>query len=207
MLMDKVDNLVLEELRSLGSATVYEAAGRGKALTGFFAVDPSLAVVGPARLVMSPPGDNLAIHRAIATASRGDILVVDVDECARAGHWGEITTVAAQARGIAGLVINGTIRDSRAILARGFPVFHRGLCILAATKVAPLGEEPEAIVFGGCTIRAGDLVIADVDGVAIVEAERVGEVIEAARRRAADEEETMARLNAGSTTLEIFGWR
>ena len=205
--MDTLDESTLEELCSLGSATVYEAGGRAKALAGFVAVDPSLAVAGPARLVVSPPGDNLAIHRAIAGASKGDVLVVDVAGCTSAGHWGEITTVAAQARGIAGLVINGTVRDSRAILARAFPVFHRGLCILAATKVAPPRAAPNTIDFDGCTIRAGDLVVADVDGIAIVEAGRVEEVLEAARRRAADEDETMKRLNAGATTLEIFGWQ
>jgi 4-hydroxy-4-methyl-2-oxoglutarate aldolase len=194
-------------LCSFGSATVYEASGRGKALTGFVPIDPSLAVAGPARLVISPPGDNLAIHRAIAGACRGDVLVVDVDGCTSAGHWGEITTVAAQVRGIAGLVINGTVRDSRAILARSFPVFHRGLCIFAATKVAPPRAAPESIDLDGCTVRKGDLVVADVDGVAIVEAERAGEVLQVARQRAADEVETMERLNAGATTLEIFGWQ
>lgn len=205
--MDTLDRSALEELRSLGSATVYEAAGRGKALAGFIAVDPSLAVAGPAWPVVSPPGDNLAIHRAIAGASKGDVLVVDVGGCTSAGHWGEITTVAAQARGVAGLVINGTVRDSQAILARSFPVFHRGLCILSAKKIAPPGKAPDSLDFDGCTIREGDLVVADADGVAIVDAERVGEVLKAARQRAAEEEETMKRLNAGATTLEIFGWR
>lgn len=202
-----LDTSALQELCSLGSATVYEAAGRGRALAGFLAIDPSLACAGPARLVVSPPGDNLAIHRAIASASKGDVLVVDVGGSTSAGHWGEITTVAAQARGIAGLVINGTVRDSRAILARSFPVFHRGLCILAATKVAPPKAAPSVLDFCGCTIKEGDLVVADVDGIAIIEAERVLEVLEAARRRAADEDETMRRLNAGATTLEIFGWQ
>ena len=205
--MDTLDRSALEELRSLGSATVYEAAGRGKALAGFIAVDPSLAVAGPAWPVVSPPGDNLAIHRAIAGASKGDVLVVDVGGCTSAGHWGEITTVAAQARGISGLVINGTVRDSRAIRARSFPVFHRGLCIFAATKVAPPRDAPKTLDFEGCTIQAGDLVVADVDGIAVVEAGRAVEVLEAARRRAADEDETMKRLKAGATTLEIFGWR
>lgn len=205
--MEMLDSSTLDEFRSLGSATVYEAAGRGKALSGFVPVDPAVALAGPARLVVGPPGDNLSIHRAIAGACRGDVLVVDVGGCRSAGHWGEITTVAAQARGVAGVVINGTVRDSRAIVARGFPVFHRGLCILAATKLAPLEEEPESIDFDGCTVRHGDLVVADADGIAIVEASRVAEVLEASRRRASEEEETMKRLDAGATTLEIFGWR
>ena len=197
-----------EELGALGSATVYEAAGREGALwRSFTSIDPALALVGPAFLVSCPPGDNLAIHRAIALASPGDVLVVDAGGYAGAGHWGEITTVAAQARGIAGVVIDGTVRDSRPILARGFPVFHRGLCIAAATKKAPPAEPPTVLQFAGCTIRKGDMVVADADGIAIVPAERVAEVVEAARRRAADEQHTMTCLQDGQTTLELFGWQ
>ncbi len=199
---------MVEELAALGSATVYEAAGREGALwRGFTTIDTSRAAVGPAFLVACPPGDNLAIHRAIALAGPGDVLVVDAGGYTGAGHWGEITTVAAQARGIAGLVIDGSVRDSRPILARGFPVFHRGLCIAAATKKAPLADPPEALQFAGITIHRGDLVVADADGVAIIPATRTDEVLEASRRRAADEQATMARLVAGETTLEIFGWQ
>ncbi len=111
---------MVEELAALGSATVYEAAGREGALwRGFTTIDTSRAAVGPAFLVACPPGDNLAIHRAIALAGPGDVLVVDAGGYTGAGHWGEITTVAAQARGIAGLVIDGSVRDSRPILAQG----------------------------------------------------------------------------------------
>jgi 4-hydroxy-4-methyl-2-oxoglutarate aldolase len=149
----------------------------------------------------------LAIHRAIALAAPGDVLVVDAGGYTGAGHWGEITTAAAQARGIAGVVIDGSVRDSRPILARGFPVFHRGLCIGAATKKAPLAEPPTVLQFAGCTIRKGDIVVADADGVAIVPADRVAEITAAARQRAVDEQHTMACLQDGQTTLELFGWQ
>jgi 4-hydroxy-4-methyl-2-oxoglutarate aldolase len=202
------DTSLKEELGTLGSATVYEAAGRQGALWQSFApIDPALALVGPAFLVACPPGDNLAIHRAIALASPGDVLVIDAGGYIGAGHWGEITTAAAQARGIAGVVIDGSVRDSRPILARGFPVFHRGLCIGAATKKAPPAEPPTVLQFAGCTIRKGDIVVADADGVAIVPADRIAEIADAARRRAADEQHTMACLQDGQTTLELFGWQ
>jgi 4-hydroxy-4-methyl-2-oxoglutarate aldolase len=206
--MIALDVSLKEELGALGSATVYEAAGREGALwRSFTPIDPAVALVGPAFLVACPPGDNLAIHRAIALALPGDVLVIDAGGYTGAGHWGEITTVAAQARGIAGVVIDGTVRDSRPILARGFPVFHRGLCIAAATKKAPPAEPPTVLQFAGCTIRKGDMVVADADGIAIVPAERVAEVVEAARRRAADEQHTMTCLQDGQTTLELFGWQ
>jgi 4-hydroxy-4-methyl-2-oxoglutarate aldolase len=206
--MIALDVSLKEELSALGSATVYEAAGRQGALwRSFTPIDPTLALVGPAFLVACPPGDNLAIHRAIALASPGDVLVIDAGGYTGAGHWGEITTAAAQARGIAGVVIDGTVRDSRPIFTRGFPVFHRGLCIAAATKKAPPADPPSALQFAGCTIRKGDTVVADADGIAIVPAERVAEVVDAARRRAADEQHTMASLQDGKTTLELFGWQ
>lgn len=202
------DRVLLEELGVLGSATVYEAAGRqGSLWKPFIPLDPTSVLVGPAFLVACPPGDNLAIHRAIALASPGDVLVIDAGGYTGAGHWGEITTVAAQSRGIAGVVIDGSVRDSRPIIGRGFPVFHQGLCIAAATKKAPPADPPSVLQFAGCTIRNGDLVVADADGVAIVPVERVAEVAAAARRRASDEQRTMARLAAGETTLEIFGWQ
>ena len=206
--MTTFDDGLREELGALGSATVYEAAGRVGALwRSFVPIDPARPLVGPAFLVICPPGDNLAIHRAIALASPGDVLVIDAGGYTGAGHWGEITTVAAQARGIAGVVIDGSVRDSRPILARGFPVFHRGICIAAATKKAPAAEPPLVLQFAGCTIHRGDLVVADADGIAIVPAERVAEVAGAARRRAAEEQHTMACLQDGQTTLELFGWQ
>jgi 4-hydroxy-4-methyl-2-oxoglutarate aldolase len=197
-----------EELGALGSATVYEAAGRqGSLWKSFVPIDPSLALVGPAFLVACPPGDNLAIHRAIALASPGDVLVIDAGGYTGAGHWGEITTVAAQARGIAGVVIDGSVRDSVPILARRFPIFHRGLCIAAATKKAPPADPPSVLQFAGITVSIGDMVVADADGVAVIPASRVTEVAEAARQRAADERNTMTRLQEGRTTLELFGWQ
>ena len=206
--MITVDDELTQELGALGSATVYEAAGRQGALwQSFVPIDPARPLVGPAFLVACPPGDNLAIHRAIALASPGDVLVVDAGGYTGAGHWGEITTVAAQSRGIAGVVIDGSVRDSRPILARGFPVFHRGLCIAAATKKAPPVDPPTVLQFAGCTIHKGDMVVADADGIAIIPAERVPEVVDAARRRAADEQHTMACLQDGQTTLELFGWQ
>lgn len=199
---------VLKEFASFGSATVYEAAGRSGALSeSFTPIDPASTLAGPARIVAGPPGDNLPIHRAIADAAEGEVLVVDVGGCATAGHWGEILTAAAQARGIVGLVINGSVRDSRAILARDFPVFHRGLSILAASKVAPPSPPPQFLEFAGCTLRNGDLVVADLDGVTIVAAAHVPEVLQAARSRVASEQQTMASLQTGRTTLELFGWK
>jgi 4-hydroxy-4-methyl-2-oxoglutarate aldolase len=196
------------ELAALGSATVYEAAGKQGALTRTFAVvDASLGVAGPVRLVACPPGDNLAIHRAVAVATPGEVLVVDAGGYLGAGHWGEILTVAAQARGIAGLVIDGSVRDSQAIKRRGFPIFYGGLSIVTATKAAPAADPPAGLQFAGCTIRGGDWIVADADGIVVIPAERIEEVAESSRNRLADEQRTMESLLGGRTTLDLFGWR
>lgn len=196
------------ELASYGSSTVYEAAGgSGAILVPLTPLDPAATVAGRARLVACPPGDNLPLHRAVAASEPGDVLVADAGGHERAGHWGEVLTVAAQARGVAGLVIDGSVRDAEPIVARGFPVFHRGLCLVTATKEAPEAPPPEELELGGCTVRAGDWVVGDRDGVVVVPAARLAEVLAGARERTAKEAETMRALAAGATTLELYGWR
>lgn len=112
---------------NFGSATLHEAAGQIGALSA--AIKPivkGMALSGPAFTVKCPPRDNLWLHRAIAKAGPGHVLVVDVGDHYEAGYWGEILTVAAQTRGIAGLVINGSVRDADRIEVLGWPVFPAG---------------------------------------------------------------------------------
>ena len=117
---------------------------------------------------------------------------------------GEILTAAAQARGIAGLVIDGAARDIDAIRQVKFPVFSRGLAIGACTKERP-GELGHAIQFGGATVKPGDLVLGDADGLVVVERERLDEVYETALRRRKRESEIIATLRQGRTTMELLG--
>jgi 4-hydroxy-4-methyl-2-oxoglutarate aldolase len=135
------------------------------------------------------------------------VLVADAEGFDRAGHWGEVLTVAAMSRGIAGLVIDGSVRDAGPIATRGFPVFHRGLCVVTASKEAPQAPEPTELTIGGCTVRPGDYVVADRDGVVFVEGARIGTVLEQARRRTDEESGVMRALAGGATTLELFGLR
>lgn len=190
------------------SATLHEAAGRIGALpSAIRPIAKGMKLSGPASTVTSAPGNNLWIHRALANAREGDVLVVTVGGRYEAGYWGEIMTVAAQTCGLAGLVIDGFVRDGERIAELGFPVFARGLCIRGTGKDrdAP-GALGETIEIGDTPVATGDLVVGDGDGVVVIPAGRVEEVLAQSKEREDGEGEVMDRLRRGETTLEIYGW-
>jgi 4-hydroxy-4-methyl-2-oxoglutarate aldolase len=195
-----------EELLRLGAATVYEASGaEGGVDPGIRPLWAGARVCGPALPVECHPGDNLAIHRALEVAEPGMVAVVSAGGHL-AGYWGEVLAVAAQARGVAGLVIDGGARDTDALERLGFPAFGRGRSILRTVKHEP-GRVGEPVVVGGVLVRAGDVVVADADGVAVVRAERLDEVLVASRARVAKEDHVVDRLRAGELTLDLLGLR
>jgi len=193
------------DLLELGSATLHEAQGQTGALTsGIKPLDPLLRLAGPALTVDAKPGDNLVIHCALTFARPGDVLVVDAKGYTEAGPWGDILTLSAQRRGIAGLVIDGAIRDGDTILTMGFPVFSRGLSIRAAQKNQP-GRINVPIICGGVTVNPGDWVMGDRDGVVAIPAENLAAVICAAKKREAAEIALRRGIEAGKSTVELLG--
>jgi 4-hydroxy-4-methyl-2-oxoglutarate aldolase len=191
----------------LDSATLHEAAGRIGALpSGIKPITRGMHLEGPAFTVHSPPANNLWFHKALAQASAGDVLVVEVGGHYEAGYWGEVMTVAAQARGIVGLVIDGCVRDVEQITALEFPVCSRGLCIRGTGKdTTPPGSLNQPIEIGDVTISPGDLIVGDSDGVVAIPSARVEEVLEKSRERLDKEAVIMERLRRGDTTLDIYG--
>ncbi|WP_051215297.1 4-carboxy-4-hydroxy-2-oxoadipate aldolase/oxaloacetate decarboxylase [Granulicoccus phenolivorans] len=192
---------------ALGAATLHEAGGKIGALPHTIRpVAPGMKVAGPAYPVAGPGGDNLWLHHAIYAAAPGDVLVISVDGLTGHGHWGEVMAVAAQQRGIAGLIIDGGVRDAEQLATRGFPTFSGGICI-RGTKKDPRGAGSlgTPVAIGGISVHAGDLVVADADGVVIVPAERAAEVVAAGEAREAEEQEIFRRLAAGETTVDIYG--
>ena len=142
-------NAVLDALKQCGAATIHEAQGqRGAVDPGIKPLSSAMRVAGPAFTVKCKPGDNLALHYALVKAQPGDVLVVDYEGFTQSGPWGDIMTVAAMQRGIAGLCIDGTVRDSTTIVGMGFPLFSRGACIKGTNKYQP-GKVGMPIVFGG----------------------------------------------------------
>jgi 4-hydroxy-4-methyl-2-oxoglutarate aldolase len=195
---------LIRQLSEFDAATLYEAAGqRGM-------VDPAIRpmwhgarVCGPAITVSCPARDNLMLHHAVALAAPGSVLVANAEQYQYAGAWGEVLSVAAQARGIGGLVIDGAVRDIEAITERRFPVFSRGLAI-GACKKEQIGTFNEPIDLGGVTVRSGDIVFGAGDGVVILDSQTIEHVLHAAITRRERESEIFRQLNQGKTTIEIL---
>jgi 4-hydroxy-4-methyl-2-oxoglutarate aldolase len=187
----------------LGAATLGESGGHPMAAR-VRAAWTGARLSAPALPVVCTPGDNLAIHVAVAEAPPGCALVVDVgDEPAR-GYWGEVLTTAAQARGIKGLVIDGGVRDVDALARHGFPVFSALIALRGAAKTAA-GSVGRTARVGDVEVSAGDWVVGDADGVTVIPRDRVEDVLAVGRARAAKEEQMFADLRAGRTTLELLG--
>ncbi|AZB65962.1 RraA family protein [Cereibacter sphaeroides] len=193
------------DLIALGTATLGEA-WPGARLPGLplRPLAPGMALAGPAFTVRCRAGDNLALHRALAVARPGEVLVVDYEASLDSGPFGEIMALAAMARGLAGLVIDGAVRDSAQIAALGFPVFARGLDIRGTTKT-DRGQLGAVLRFGRASVGPGDMVVADADAVLILPRDEAGAALAEGRARAGREEEMKRRIAAGETTLAILG--
>jgi 4-hydroxy-4-methyl-2-oxoglutarate aldolase len=192
------------ELLALGSATLAESGAAPLASGTVHPMWVGATCAGPAHTVRCAAGDNLAIHVAVADARPGDVLVVEVEGTPERGFWGEVLTVAAEARGVAGLVIEACVRDTAGLESRCFPVFATGTALPGATKVGP-GTVGMAVVVGGVTVRPRDVVVADRDGVAVIASESIGDVQRAAEERAAREQQLFTRLAQGATTVDLLG--
>lgn len=162
-------------------------------------------MIGRAFPVACFSGDNLALHQGIYAAKPGDVLVFDCQGYDQAGHLGDIMTTAAKLRGLAGIVINGSCRDEEDIRASGFPVFSKGISP-AGTVKEKLARLNVAITIGDIPVHPGDLVFGDGDGVVIIPQEYEDEVIEKALKKYNREQQILRDLQAGKTTLEIYGF-
>lgn len=146
---------------------------------------PMPRVAGPAFTVRCPPGDNLMLHAAVHRAEPGSIVVVESGDVGFALAGGNVCAVARR-RGIAAFVLDGVIRDLAEVREMGFPVFARGVIPIPGTKAAalPLNIPIEC---GGVHVSAGDVVVADEEGIVVTPAGRIAEVLEAARARTAQD--------------------
>jgi 4-hydroxy-4-methyl-2-oxoglutarate aldolase len=187
----------------LGAATVGESGGRPMS-PRLHPAWPGARISAPAFPVTCAAGDNLAIHVAVAEAPTGHALVVSVGIEAERGYWGEVLTTGAEARGIAGLVIDGGVRDVSALQTHGFPVFSTMIALRGATKEHPGRVGGNAIV-GDLQVEQGDWIVADADGVTVVPHAHLDDVLAAGRAREAKEAKVFEELRAGRTTIELMG--
>lgn len=192
------------ELLSLGTATLYEASGIDCFLPPRLRpVWEGAEIAGRALPVRTRVADNLPLHRAVAAAETGDVLVVDARGSSH-GYWGEVLAVAAQQRGVAGLVIDGGVRDTAALKSLGFPVFSAHVAIEGTLK-DEWGTVGEPIRLGSAPVSRGDVIVADCDGVVAIPQSALRTVLDAARERTAKEEHYLARIRGGALTMDLYG--
>jgi len=198
---------VLAELAELGSATVYEAAGRrGLIDADLIQVLPGSRVAGPARTVRCGQDDNLMVHAAMAELEAGEVLVLSMPEPRPVALVGELLAIQAHRRGAAAVLVDASVRDLEELREIGLPIWARWVRVRGATKEIP-GAVGEPVSVGGALIRQGDVLVLDADGAAVIERERVGGVLAAARERAARERAKRAKLEAGALSFELDGLR
>jgi 4-hydroxy-4-methyl-2-oxoglutarate aldolase len=195
----------LIQLRDLGTATIYEAQGaKGAFDHGMKPLDPTVRLAGPALTVDVRPADNLMLHYAVLQARPGDVLVVDAKGFMEAGPWGDVLTLQAMKLGIAGLVINGCVRDANLIIDLGFPVFCRGLSIKGTGKNQP-GKVNVPISIGDAVIRPGDIIVGDRDGLVVVAQDEVDMAIASSLAREEKEVKQREAIEAGTAnTVELL---
>jgi len=198
---------VWEELAALGSATVYEAAGRrGLVDASFVQVVPGSRAAGPARTVRCGQDDNLMVHAVMASIERGDVVVLTMPEPRAVALVGELLATQAIGRGAAALLVDASVRDVEELRELGLPIWARWVRIRGATKAIP-GSLDEPVEVGSCRIEPGDAVVLDADGAAVVPHARIDEVLEASRARAEKERVKRAQLEGGALSYDLDGLR
>ncbi|MRD46601.1 RraA family protein [Caenimonas koreensis DSM 17982] len=195
----RVSPSLVEQASKYQAAILADVNGRRGAMHGRIqALRPRMKLAGPALTIDVRPGDNLMIHAAMALAQPGDILVIDGKADQTAALMGTIMMTACRKLGIAGVVIDGAVRDSLELDEMDFPVFSVGTNPNGPTKQVA-GRIGHPVTVGGVVVHSGDFVIADADGVMVVERERLESLLPLAAKKVADENARIAAIAEGKT--------
>nr|WP_244535798.1 RraA family protein [Lentibacillus halodurans] len=142
-------------------------------------ITDDLFVIGPAYPVRVRAADNLLVLKAIEEANPGDVLIIDGKGYEQNAICGDFVIGLAKTMGLAGVVIDGVVRDIQGIQSLNYPVFCRGTTVAASDKHGT-GETGEPISCGGVPIHPGDLILGDTDGVTVIPKERENETLDKA---------------------------
>lgn len=205
--VNRPDDDVVSGFKGIPSSIASDVTGNvGFAMdSGMKPVYSGAEVAGTALTVKAAPGDNLIIHKAITMAEPGDVLVIDANGYVETGHLGELMCASCKAHDLAGIVIDGAIRDRADIAEMEFPVYARGV-----HPQGPLKQDPGSINVpvscGGVTVEPGDVIVGDGEGITVVPADEAETVLESAREKLTAEGNLRERVEDGEYLFEISGY-
>ncbi|HUZ87851.1 MAG TPA: 4-carboxy-4-hydroxy-2-oxoadipate aldolase/oxaloacetate decarboxylase [Candidatus Baltobacterales bacterium] len=190
-----------------GVATVHEASGRAAIVDAdLLQLVPGSRVAGRARTVRCGQGDNLMVHAALSEVEVGEVLVLTMPEPAPVALVGELIAIQALHRKVAGILVDGAVRDTEELARLRLPIWARWIRASGATKDV-VGEINVPVEVGGMLIRPGDIVVMDSDGAVVVPAEREAEVLRACEAREQKENEAREKYRSGLLTYDLLGLR
>jgi 4-hydroxy-4-methyl-2-oxoglutarate aldolase len=205
--VDRPDSSLAASLEEFDVPTLHEvhkAVGGWSLLSpGFRCMPDSATCVGVAVTALLPEGDNMGVSKLLGMTQPGDVMVMNtVQSSGRTGLFGDLMGITARARGVKGVVANGTIRDVQTLRRSGLPLWFRGVNAMGMIQRTIAGINVP-IALGGVIVRPGALIVADSDGILVLEPTDVPEIVERAHQRRAYERSIVARLEAGETAYDV----